>query len=321
MTEETDKNLVGQIADYIPIVGEVINYFSQQKTNRENRRFARQMYGQQSADAIAQWNRSNAYNTPSAQMARFRDAGLNPNLVYGMENLSAPTQTLGTPNGVQGVAPRINGQIGTENRLLDSQIGLLQSQKTNVDADTDKKLAEIKNVEESTKKIVTETQGLMKDLVQKDLNIKITSENLKILQGQSEDLIKSIGIQNKSLEMQMEKWLFDCTLALWAQYTTDEVSLSLINKNMSDVATGNKMRSYYTFLMEGDPVKASTLGQQLDNEFKEKYGDLEHIRGLISGKTGHSPLGYILTMPFNMTIGLGKQGLSGSQWSPFIGAK
>jgi hypothetical protein len=29
------------------------------------------------------WNRANEYNTPSAQMARLRDAGLNPNLVYG----------------------------------------------------------------------------------------------------------------------------------------------------------------------------------------------------------------------------------------------
>lgn len=29
------------------------------------------------------WNRSNEYNTPSAQMQRYMDAGLNPNLMYG----------------------------------------------------------------------------------------------------------------------------------------------------------------------------------------------------------------------------------------------
>lgn len=31
----------------------------------------------------AQWARENAYNTPEQQMARFKEAGLNPNLIYG----------------------------------------------------------------------------------------------------------------------------------------------------------------------------------------------------------------------------------------------
>lgn len=33
--------------------------------------------------SIEQWNLQNAYNTPSAQMARFAAGGLNPNLIYG----------------------------------------------------------------------------------------------------------------------------------------------------------------------------------------------------------------------------------------------
>lgn len=32
---------------------------------------------------IEKWNMQNAYNTPEAQMARFKDAGLNPHLIYG----------------------------------------------------------------------------------------------------------------------------------------------------------------------------------------------------------------------------------------------
>lgn len=32
------------------------------------------------------WNRQNAYNTPAEQMKRFKDAGLNPNLIYGQGN-------------------------------------------------------------------------------------------------------------------------------------------------------------------------------------------------------------------------------------------
>lgn len=29
------------------------------------------------------WNETNEYNSPTAQMARYQDAGLNPNLIYG----------------------------------------------------------------------------------------------------------------------------------------------------------------------------------------------------------------------------------------------
>lgn len=38
------------------------------------------------ANNLAMWNKANAYNTPQAQMQRFKDAGLNPNLIYGQGN-------------------------------------------------------------------------------------------------------------------------------------------------------------------------------------------------------------------------------------------
>lgn len=45
----------------------------------------------QHAQAIDDWNMQNAYNSPKAQMARLKEAGLNPNLVYGqLQNGNAP---------------------------------------------------------------------------------------------------------------------------------------------------------------------------------------------------------------------------------------
>lgn len=37
-----------------------------------------------------QWHANNAYNHPRAQMARYREAGLNPNLVYGHMPITPP---------------------------------------------------------------------------------------------------------------------------------------------------------------------------------------------------------------------------------------
>lgn len=51
--------------------------------NKANRKFAVDQYERQRSDAIDFWNMQNAYNTPQAQMERFKAAGLNPNLIYG----------------------------------------------------------------------------------------------------------------------------------------------------------------------------------------------------------------------------------------------
>ena len=58
-----------------------VNAWMQNKTNEYNT--------QQQWDM---WNANNAYNTPAAQMQRFKDAGLNPNLIYGQQNTSTPVQ-------------------------------------------------------------------------------------------------------------------------------------------------------------------------------------------------------------------------------------
>ena len=47
--------------------------------NYYNRKAAKQQYEYQ----MAMWNANNAYNTPAEQMKRLREAGLNPNLIYG----------------------------------------------------------------------------------------------------------------------------------------------------------------------------------------------------------------------------------------------
>ena len=42
---------------------------------------------------LEQWHLQNQYNTPQAQMTRFKQAGLNPNLIYGQGNAGNATQS------------------------------------------------------------------------------------------------------------------------------------------------------------------------------------------------------------------------------------
>lgn len=77
------------LAVALPLIGAAVNTASNvyntastAANNRKGRAFAREMYARQRADALADWNMQNQYNSPEAQMERLRAAGLNPNLVY-----------------------------------------------------------------------------------------------------------------------------------------------------------------------------------------------------------------------------------------------
>lgn len=68
----------------------ITGYFANKNTNKTNLQIARETNEANKALAeysyeknLEQWNRENEYNSPTAQMARLKEAGLNPNLIYG----------------------------------------------------------------------------------------------------------------------------------------------------------------------------------------------------------------------------------------------
>lgn len=80
---------IGLIAAGANLVGSGINAMSQGSINRKTRKWNEAMYALQRGDALSDWNMMNEYNSPAAQMARFQEAGLNPNLIYGHTNEGA----------------------------------------------------------------------------------------------------------------------------------------------------------------------------------------------------------------------------------------
>lgn len=68
------------------ILGTGTQAYAQGRMNKKTRQWNEKMYGIQRKDALADWNMMNAYNSPAEQMARFKAAGLNPNLIYGQQN-------------------------------------------------------------------------------------------------------------------------------------------------------------------------------------------------------------------------------------------
>lgn len=80
------------------LLGGTIDAISGGIQNRKAREYADKAYARSRADALADWNMQNEYNSPAAQMARFKAAGLNPNLIYGQTNTAPPVRSTEKPD-------------------------------------------------------------------------------------------------------------------------------------------------------------------------------------------------------------------------------
>ena len=69
------------------------NQQSVESTNQANRLLAEQQHNWNVQD----WNMQNAYDSPQAQMQRFKDAGLNPSLIYGQMSQSPSVNSVDMP--------------------------------------------------------------------------------------------------------------------------------------------------------------------------------------------------------------------------------
>lgn len=75
------------------LFGAVGNVISQGMANRANKKMTRETNQMQKQLADEAWARETAYNAPSAQMERYRAAGLNPHLIYGQNDNGYQYQT------------------------------------------------------------------------------------------------------------------------------------------------------------------------------------------------------------------------------------
>lgn len=134
--------LIGAGASIIQTAGDI---FANTKLNKKTREWNEKMYGIQRQDALADWQRTNEYNSPQASMERLKAAGLNPNLVYdngaGAAGSSAPIRS--SSPGSWNPRP---GKINTDQavagyfsqydlKMKQAQIDLVAAQKKATDQD------------------------------------------------------------------------------------------------------------------------------------------------------------------------------------------
>lgn len=139
----------------------VLGLFVSEYDKQQQMQYNNAQRAEQNRLNLQQWARENSYNSPSAQMARYADAGLNPNLIYGQSNTAAQSPTL-VGGASMDFAPY--GQMAQQSLLLGAQID-------NIKADTENKRADAANKEEN-KNLLNEQCKLVAQEVR-----KLTEEN------------------------------------------------------------------------------------------------------------------------------------------------
>lgn len=195
----------------IPIIGPVVDgitgiFNSSQQAKTSKRNTDRQIQANwdlanlKYQKDLEQWYRENAYNAPDEQMRRLRNAGLNPNLVYGTGTVTGNTTTSGPrfdrPDVEYNYEPfqfPTNAisrgiQFIQENRLRDRQIAETEERVKNLATQRDalKAKTESEIINQIYYKLRGKSAGLKYNLDQSLFRTQLdyARENLRRLRGE-----------------------------------------------------------------------------------------------------------------------------------------
>jgi len=241
--------------------------------NDASRRFTLDMYNLQRRDALSDWQMQNEYNSPAAQMKRFIDAGLNPNLIYGNlgSSVAANVRPSSPSTGGANFQPknalafydimRQQSQAGLANSTiaLNSARELLLAQQTAGQASKNallaervpyaKELAKVsmdaarKNLEKLSADIMKTNAGtsmLLSEDVRRDAYLSIAKDKSK---AQIDEIKKRMDVLEKDaelkrLEIQMRNKGLTFNDALWqrllGQFLLGENSIQDLRNAIGD---------------------------------------------------------------------------------------
>lgn len=220
--------IAGIIAAAGSIISSIVKSKGDSNANQQQIDYNQAAYGQQRSDALADWTRQTEYDSPTSQMARLRQAGLNPILAAGNITSSSPTvrssdykqYTPRTTDISQGIGGVFNSASQTlmdsyDVKMKEAQTDNLKAQNTVIANDAVLKAAQVAAIKAQTSKTQIDTDSALFSLTQNqrlaDINAEAASANLnKTLQGMdiaSQQNERDAASNAKSLEEATERIL------------------------------------------------------------------------------------------------------------------
>lgn len=263
---------------------------------KEYANLQRELQSSQNAWNLAQWNRQNEYNSPANQMNLLRQAGLNPNLVYGNlagasagslesagANISSPTPNNATQvSGFGDLGVQIGNQM-MQKELNDANIEQINTETESQKIDNAKKQFELNKQEETYKnqqdniKSITDLNNSKSDEIQK--NLGLIEANIRYMDAKE----KSQTLEN----LFNEKTFEDRVKIVSSQLKLNQAQTRVLNKTLQKISQEIKTLKAQEDLFWNQSLKASSENMNIVlqgqiMEFYKKFTQPEELYRLVS---------------------------------------
>lgn len=302
--------------DFIPLFGTAVNAVGNligqksandanvqavRETNQANRELAQYNWEQQ----VAMWNRQNEYNSPSAQMSRLKDAGLNPHLVYGNGVTGNTSGQAPTPQLAQMEAPRQEAlRYGDAFQGIGDALATYFNRKR---LENETKLADSQVTAQTVQNWLTLAQrmsefhrarGIEIDNWQKSKlnNYILKSAEQALIKQQNDNYMFDTQMHNLSLEVELKR------NALWmsqAQINNVVKQKDLISAQIASALSNVSLNS-------SKKAQLDKITSILGLDYELKFATLDEQKKII----GEKLTDYIL-----------KNGMSAAQYEKFVATK
>lgn len=231
-----------------PSSSSVLNTGIQMLTNYQNRR-----------NALQDQQRLNLYNSPQQQMQRFKEAGLNPNLIYNQQNTGQPVRS------TDYVAPQIKETqldvLGKSNNLK------LQDQQ-------------LKNMSLQNEAIAAQIMKTKADALYVASNTKFKDLDIKRLEGSLPGLVEGVFLRNEKYKEEIKQTVAE-TQNKVAQLPILEATKKKLDGEIEKLYTSNKfinLEKYQQLAIQkiiesnlkvtGDNLRRQGQGEFISQELK-----------------------------------------------------
>lgn len=251
-----------------------IDALSAANANRKGRKWAEEQYQKQRADALADWNMQNFYNSPAEQMKRFEAAGLNKNLIYG-SNQNGPVVRSTDTQSWKPEAPQIGRSVtGAAQSFLAS-------------TDLEMRQAQTDNIKANNKNILLDSMLKAGQLNQLGIQTKTSEFNLQQLKNLSMLQLESAALNVEKQKVDITKTKAD------TGYTLQQTELSAAS-NAQNIAESieriNSLRASRSQTQaQTDQIRQSTQNLKQDANIKRLDEKLAEA-GIRPGSTPYNNL-------------------------------
>ena len=266
------------LAESLGMLNSAIQYAGAQMGAVRDKKFIREENQKARDFQLEMWNKANEYNMPSAVMQRYKDAGLNPNLIYdngvraGIADLaSAPGHS--APNmGSKDISKYANifggyaqaKYMNLQEQLIDSQVSLNESQESKNIAQAEEARSKIPANLSENKYIQALTQlqdnenawydiSLPTKTVMLDLQQSIMAGNADMVVQQTKKLIQDTENSKKLTDLQVYA-VNNAVQLSWKNYELSKEELgakTLLWLKTGDAAERNSKANFLNALTNG----------------------------------------------------------------------